>query len=73
MLWQVQKCGISDLERYGLEFSGGVPPSTPGRGTTLSPTSPGQKSWASGEERDTYWQAAIFKVILSVIHYIHSS
>ncbi|XP_023346695.1 phosphatidylinositol 4-kinase alpha [Eurytemora carolleeae] len=51
--FKVKKCGISDLEKFGLEYA------------ATSPVSPGQKSGksgGSGEERDTYWQAAIFKV-----------
>ena len=56
--FKVQKCGIAELERIGVDYNeeNGLDGK---KGNEVK--SPGQKSSNSGGE-DSYWQAAIFKV-----------
>jgi len=52
--FKVKKCGISDLEKFGLQYEDA---------NTRSPTSQEEKGHGNGDELgDIYWQAAIFKV-----------
>jgi len=51
--FKVMRCGISDLEKFGLQYN-------ESSGSLLSPDD--KNSSSSSDERETFWQAAIFKV-----------